>query len=430
MKKSILLVLIVLITACLMFALTVNGTEESYSIHDDLSEYEIKTGEDAIPLTLGTRFAVKVPGTITKVRMYVGENESGSYTVEIWDTVSEDLAAGPFFWNIEKGEAGWREFELENPLKIKEYNDYTIAVRNTTGSLSYQYIVGYYKEYSNDYFITHPESGVYQGDEGSMPVGTNLNTYPSFLRDVVFVPDEEIKAPKQDSALASKSTVYLSDLKLGNKYSNGSSVRVDETEESKGFLINSQSFIKGFMHRASSKEGQSFIEVNVEGLGFKTFAAYVGIPDLLLQNSSKGSIEFIVSVDGKEVARSEVKKSLENAVLITADITDGKVITLSLSDGGDGAIGDYAVWGNAIVTKNSNIDEAFNEVVAVTPTPEPTEQPTATPENTQNTPQTTNVDNTAKPNDDDKPNVFPYIIAAVVVVVVVVIVFISLKRKK
>ena len=100
-----------------------------------------------LSLTLGTRFAVKVPGTITKVRMYVGAEESGSYTVEIWDTAAEELVAGPYFWDLEKGQAGWREYELEEPLQVKAYNDYTVAIRNTTGSLSYQYIKGYYQDH-------------------------------------------------------------------------------------------------------------------------------------------------------------------------------------------------------------------------------------------------------------------------------------------
>lgn len=180
-------------------------------------------------------------------------------------------------------------------------------------------------------------------------------------------------------------------------------------------------------------EGQSFIEINVEDLGFKTFAAYVGIPDILLKDSSKGSVEFIVSVDGNEVVRSVVKKSLEDAVLVTADITGGKVITLSLSDGGDGAIGDYAVWANPIVTKNSSIEEAYKEAIAVTPTPKPTDAPTATPDNSQVTPKPTDTAGTPKPNEDDKSDNLIYIIAAgaaSVVVIVVVLMILKGKRKK
>lgn len=416
MRKVILLILIPIY---ILLSCNTYGAGGAFSIHnDDLSGYEVETGEDAIPLTLGTRFAVKVPGTITKVRMYVGKEESGSYTVEIWNTVTEDLVAGPFFWELEKGEAGWRELELETPLTVKAYNDYTIAIRNTTGSLSYQFVKGYYKDYSNDVFITHPESGVYQGDEGSMPTGTNLNSYPSFLRDVVFVPDEGTQAPKQDGGISEKNTVYLSDLKLGNRYSNGTAVYIDGTEESKGFYVNAKEFKKGLLHRASSNEGVSFFEINIEGLGFKTFASYVGIPELLFYDSSDGSVEFVVSVDGTEVARSEVKKSQEDPSLITADIEGGKILRLYLSDGGDGSIGDFAVWGNAILTKNDDIEKAFEEAVDLSPTTEPTSEPTETPEETPVATETPK----DEPYDEEekKPNLMPFIIIAIVVVIVVV----------
>ena len=44
------------------------------------------------------------------------------------------------------------------------------------------------------------------------------------------------EAPKQKSEMADKSTVYLSDLLLGNMYSNGTIVFVDGTDEAKGML--------------------------------------------------------------------------------------------------------------------------------------------------------------------------------------------------
>ena len=66
------------------------------------------------------------------------------------------------------------------------------------------------------------------------------------------------------------------------------------------------------MHVASSKEGESFIEINIEGLGFKTFACYAGVPDLLFHDASNGSVEFIVSVDGGG-CKEEVKRSQEEA---------------------------------------------------------------------------------------------------------------------
>ena len=164
MKKAFLILLVPLFILITCTNLVLGA--DTYTIHkEDLSGFVVETGEDAIPLTLGTRFAVKVPGTITKVRMYVGAEESGSYTVEIWDTAAEELVAGPYFWDLEKGQAGWREYELEEPLQVKAYNDYTVAIRNTTGSLSYQYIKGYYQDHESDIFITHPDSGVYQGDE-------------------------------------------------------------------------------------------------------------------------------------------------------------------------------------------------------------------------------------------------------------------------
>ena len=88
----------------------------------------------------------------------------------------------------------------------------------------------------------------------------------------------------------------------------------------------------------------------------------------------------------------------------------------------------FAVWGNAILTKNDDIEKAFEEVVDLSPTEEPTSEPTENPEETPSTTSTPTAEPDKKDEKDNIPK--PLIIAGVIVVAVIaVIVVIRIKKK-
>lgn len=360
---------------------------EGESIFGDISGEEITVSYEEVSLNIGTRFATKVPGKITKARIYTSVEEKGKYTVEIWNVIDSEIVAGPYEWDIKSGTVGWQEFELPEPVGIEAGVDYLIAIRNNDNSVHYSFIKEYFKVYSSSFFITQDDGGVFTTSSDAMPSNKNLISYPGFLRDIVFVPDENVVAPKQDDAIKELNTVYLSDLKLGSSYSFNSLLGIDAANMNEGLVVNTEEFSKGFAMYASSHAGDAYVEINIEDLGFKTFAAYVGIGDLLMSNNMNGTAIFMVEVDGVEVAKSSICKYGEDPVLLKADITGGKVLRLSVSNAGDGVDGDLAVWGKAVVSKSTEVDDIYKEVstiatpvVTASPTPEKTSQVTASPE--------------------------------------------------
>ena len=122
----------------------------------------------------------------------------------------------------------------------------------------------------------------------------------------------------------------------------------------------------------------------------KTFAAEVGVSEEINLDTSGGSVQFVVYVDGKEVARTQTLTYGEMAQL-KADITGGKILRLVLENGGDDNFGDLGVWANAALSKHEDWTEIYKSLdveSSVLPTPtEPAEttkpsqnvKPSATP---------------------------------------------------
>ncbi|MEV4708599.1 glycoside hydrolase family 97 catalytic domain-containing protein [Actinoplanes sp. NPDC049316] len=74
------------------------------------------------------------------------------------------------------------------------------------------------------------------------------------------------------------------------------------------------------------------------------FSARVGIDDEVTQS---GSVDFQVLGDGRPLAASGVRRSADPAASLTADLTGVRVLTLRVTDGGDGKNFDHADWADA-----------------------------------------------------------------------------------
>jgi alpha-galactosidase len=79
-----------------------------------------------------------------------------------------------------------------------------------------------------------------------------------------------------------------------------------------------------------------------------SLTATVGIDDE--KKNSKGSVEFLVLADGKQVADSGIVTSTTGGHPLTADITGAQEIHLVVTDGGDGNDSDHADWAGAQIT--------------------------------------------------------------------------------
>lgn len=193
--KKFLVVVVVMLSLCflVMSNQSVFASAGGHTIFGDLSGFEIKEGEDGIPLTLGTTFAVREVGKITAVRMYASDKDSGTYVVELWDCETKEHVAGPFNWELTAGSEGWKVFELPQVVRISANKDYMVSVRNNTSSLTYHMVLGYFQsiDSSGSVFNLENSYGSYSSDLNLFPEGRNNVSFPAFLRDVVFTPDSE-----------------------------------------------------------------------------------------------------------------------------------------------------------------------------------------------------------------------------------------------
>ena len=70
------------------------------------------------------------------------------------------------------------------------------------------------------------------------------------------------------------------------------------------------------------------------------FRALVGVQD----NTSGGTVEFIVLGDGKVLFRSGIMRNHDRPKQIDVDLTGVQTLTLQVTDGGDGIQYDHADW--------------------------------------------------------------------------------------
>ena len=148
----------------------------------DLEGFDIVEGSDGIPLTLGTTFAVRVPGKITAVRMYTGR-QNGVYgrtmgcgqrsilQVHLIGRLSQAQRVG-----------GYLNF---SPVEIEADKDYMVSVRNNSSSLFIRMVLGYFESIDSfDSVFNLENSYVHIQATNLFPV-EEIITYPMFLRDVV-----------------------------------------------------------------------------------------------------------------------------------------------------------------------------------------------------------------------------------------------------
>lgn len=163
---------------------------------------------------LGTKFKANVSGTITKVRIYTKDAESGIHTVRIWNAATGAmLLPKAYDWDIPGGTAGWKEFTLPVPLAISADTDYIVSVTNSTDLYYADTQHGFDSPINNGNLITYAASGVSSTTLGTMPSTTYLNS--SFFRDIVFVP-----TPSQTIFTTQTPDYYFSDAQyeLGTKF--------------------------------------------------------------------------------------------------------------------------------------------------------------------------------------------------------------------
>ncbi|MEO5852653.1 MAG: N,N-dimethylformamidase beta subunit family domain-containing protein, partial [Nocardioides sp.] len=149
------------------------------TLFDDGLVPTLLEASDTVPVTLGVRFASEVDGTITGVRFYKGQNNTGPHTGSLWAMNGTELATGTF---TNESTSGWQTLVFNAPVSI---------TKNTEYLASYRAPVGRYSANVNEFATTNLSRSPLRvaPDSGAYTYGTGMPTAPSnhnYLVDVVF----------------------------------------------------------------------------------------------------------------------------------------------------------------------------------------------------------------------------------------------------
>ena len=142
------------------------------------------------------------------------------------------------------------------------------------------------------------------------------------------------------TAQSAAETVSLSSLDLKQMTAGWSDAKTDLGVAGKPISIGGKPFAHGVgTHAASS------FRVKLDG-NATSFTAMVGVDD---NAGNQGSVEFVVTGDGKVLWRSGVLTGGQKAVPVDVGLAGVKVLGLRVTDGGDGASNDHADWADASI---------------------------------------------------------------------------------
>jgi len=133
-------------------------------------------------------------------------------------------------------------------------------------------------------------------------------------------------------------TVWLSALDLKQMTSGWSVPQADRGITGKPISIGGKNFARGVGTHAASK-----MRLDLGGKA-KRFFAQVGMDD---SAGGQGSVEFIVSGDGKVLWRSGLLTGGNAALPVKVNLSGVRVLSLRVTDGGDGSGFDHADWAEA-----------------------------------------------------------------------------------
>jgi hypothetical protein len=129
---------------------------------------------------------------------------------------------------------------------------------------------------------------------------------------------------------------YLSDLEPVRGTIGWGTIEVDRAVTAKLLTVGGREYHKGIGTHANSD-----IEFRLYGM-FDTFSTQVGVDEG--NNSEKGSVEFVVIADGKEMWRSGVMMKKDGAKALDLNISGVRSLLLRVTDAGDGIDYDHADW--------------------------------------------------------------------------------------
>ncbi len=140
-------------------------------------------------------------------------------------------------------------------------------------------------------------------------------------------------------------TVPLGTLDLATMTAGWGRPRADRSIDGNPLTLGGRRFSQGVGTHATSR-------INLSLADATAFDATVGVDD---ETQGKGSVEFVVLLDGKPTWHSGLLRGGMAPKRVHVDLRGGKILTLRATDGGDGSASDHADWADATITTSGTL---------------------------------------------------------------------------
>jgi hypothetical protein len=144
--------------------------------------------------------------------------------------------------------------------------------------------------------------------------------------------------------------IWLSSLDLSKASQGWGTPSADRSVENHPLTLGGQKYEHGF-----GTHSVGVLLINLKG-GSTKFHAVVGVDD---ETAGRGSVEFQVRADGKQVWSSGVLKGGQPGKTVDLDVTGVKTLALDVGDAGDGFDYDHADWADAYFEVTGAKPETF-----------------------------------------------------------------------
>ncbi len=168
--------------------------------------------------------------------------------------------------------------------------------------------------------------------------------------------------------VAQQKDLWLAPADLSRVEQGWGEARQDRTVDNRRMSIAGKRFERGIGTHANS-----IIPLKLDGKAVE-ISGWVGLDD---ETGNRGSVEFIIRADGKEVWKSGVMEPGTVAQAFSVNLTDVKILDLVASDAGDGIDYDHADWADVKITMLDGAQPELDlppieEPYILTPKPAPT----------------------------------------------------------
>jgi len=139
---------------------------------------DVPAWNDNGPVTVGVRFSSDKDGTVTAIKFYAGEGNTGTQTVALWASDGTKLGSG----TASGSGTGWRKVTLTSPVTIHADQTYTASYYAPNGH--YAVTSGSFNgPYTSGHLTVPAGGGVYRYPDGFPSASSNAN----FWVDVVVI---------------------------------------------------------------------------------------------------------------------------------------------------------------------------------------------------------------------------------------------------